>query len=77
MLGRYSLGSTTLFDAQISEADRPLIVGQALFGLGWGLIGYCPGPVFSSLALGYMEPVIVLLAMVGGAFLYKWVNAKG
>jgi uncharacterized membrane protein YedE/YeeE len=44
--------------------------------MGWGLIGYCPGPVFSSIALGYAEPVIVMLSMVAGAFLYKWVNAK-
>jgi len=60
----------------LTKADRPLIVGQMLFGLGWGVVGYCPGPVFSSLALGYMEPIIVVLAMVGGAFLYKWTNSK-
>jgi uncharacterized membrane protein YedE/YeeE len=59
----------------LTKADRPLILGQVLFGIGWGLIGYCPGPVFSSLALGYSEPFIVMLAMIGGAFLYKWVNA--
>jgi uncharacterized protein len=60
----------------LTKADRPLIVGQMLFGLGWGVVGYCPGPVFSSLALGYMEPIIVVLAMVAGAFLYKWFNSK-
>jgi hypothetical protein len=60
----------------LTKADRPLIVGQMLFGLGWGVVGYCPGPVFSSLALGYMEPIIVVLAMVAGAFLYKWTNSK-
>lgn len=59
----------------LTKADRPLIIGQAMFGVGWGLIGYCPGPVFSSLALGYSEPFIVMLAMVAGAFLFKWVNA--
>lgn len=60
----------------LTKADRPLIVGQLLFGIGWGLIGYCPGPVFSSLALGYAEPVIVMLAMVGGALLYKQIHVK-
>ncbi|MCU0842602.1 MAG: YeeE/YedE family protein [Thiobacillaceae bacterium] len=60
----------------LTKADRPLIVGQLLFGIGWGLIGYCPGPVFSSLALGYAEPVIVMLAMVAGALLYKQIHVK-
>lgn len=61
----------------LTKADRPLIVGQILFGIGWGVVGYCPGPVFSSLALGYAEPVIVTLAMIGGALLYKQLHAKG
>ena len=59
----------------LTKADRPLIIGQLLFGIGWGLIGYCPGPVFSALALGYAEPVIVMAAMIAGAFLYKWLQA--
>jgi len=60
----------------LTKADRPLIVGQILFGVGWGVVGYCPGPVFSSLALGYAEPIIVTLAMIGGALLYKQLHAK-
>jgi uncharacterized protein len=60
----------------LTEADRPLIIGQILFGIGWGVVGYCPGPVFSSLALGYAEPIIVTLAMIAGALLYKKLNAK-
>jgi uncharacterized membrane protein YedE/YeeE len=60
----------------LTKADRPLIVGQILFGVGWGVVGYCPGPVFSSLALGHTEPVIVTLAMVAGALLYKRLQAK-
>jgi uncharacterized membrane protein YedE/YeeE len=60
----------------LTKADRPLIVGQILFGVGWGVVGYCPGPVFSSLALGYAEPVIVTLAMVAGALLYKRLHSK-
>ena len=59
----------------LTKADRPLIIGQILFGIGWGLIGYCPGPVLSSLALGYSEPVIVMMAMIAGAFMYKWLSA--
>jgi uncharacterized membrane protein YedE/YeeE len=60
----------------LTKADRPLIVGQILFGVGWGVVGYCPGPVFSSLALGYAEPLIVTAAMIGGALLYKQVSTR-
>lgn len=60
----------------LTKADRPLIVGQILFGIGWGVVGYCPGPVFSAMALGYAEPFIVVLAMVGGALLYKQLHSK-
>ncbi len=60
----------------LTKADRPLVIGQTLFGIGWGLIGYCPGPVFSGLALGYSEPVIVMFAMVAGGFLFKLINDR-
>ncbi|MGA7180120.1 MAG: DUF6691 family protein [Thiobacillaceae bacterium] len=60
----------------LTKADRPLIIGQILFGMGWGMIGYCPGPAFSSFALGYTEPIIVVLAMTVGAFAYKLLNAR-
>ncbi|HEY2743694.1 MAG TPA: DUF6691 family protein [Polyangia bacterium] len=43
-----------LFDAAYptlarAPIDRPLVIGAAVFGLGWGLVGYCPGPAFVSL----------------------------
>jgi uncharacterized membrane protein YedE/YeeE len=60
----------------LTRADRPLIIGLALFGIGWGMIGYCPGPALSSFALGYAEPIIVLLSMMVGAFAYKFLSAK-
>lgn len=60
----------------LTKADRPLVIGQTLFGIGWGLIGYCPGPVFAGLALGESEPVIVMLAMVAGGFLFKLLNDR-
>jgi uncharacterized membrane protein YedE/YeeE len=59
----------------LTKVDRPLVIGQILFGIGWGIVGYCPGPVFSSLALGYAEPIIVTLAIIGGALLYRKLHA--
>lgn len=46
--------------------DRPLVIGAALFGIGWGLIGYCPGPAVASLLLGRRETWIFIAAMILG-----------
>lgn len=52
--------------------DRPLIVGSALFGIGWGLAGYCPGPAIASLGFGNPEALWFVPAMVAGAGLQRW-----
>lgn len=52
------------------EIDRPLILGSAIFGIGWGISGYCPGPGLTALAIGGINPIIFLLALVLGSFLY-------
>jgi uncharacterized membrane protein YedE/YeeE len=52
------------------DLDRPLILGAAVFGIGWGLTGFCPGPAFASLAFGLQESVVFVVAMVLGAWLH-------
>jgi uncharacterized membrane protein YedE/YeeE len=52
--------------------DTPLLGGAALFGIGWGLAGYCPGPVIASLGFGNAEALWFLPAMVAGAGLQRW-----
>jgi len=50
------------------DVDAPLVIGSALFGLGWGLAGICPGPALVNLA-GLSAPIIVFVAaMVLGMF---------
>jgi uncharacterized membrane protein YedE/YeeE len=51
--------------------DAPLLLGSALFGIGWGLAGYCPGPVIASLGLGNPEALWFVPAMVAGAALQR------
>ncbi len=46
--------------------DLRLIGGAVLFGIGWGLIGLCPGPAIASLAYGNLESVWFLIAMAAG-----------
>ena len=46
--------------------DRPLVAGALLFGIGWGLVGYCPGPALASLGLGRTETLVFLAAMLAG-----------
>ena len=46
--------------------DRRLITGAALFGVGWGLAGYCPGPAVESLASGNLGVVVFVSAMLLG-----------
>lgn len=57
--------------------DRPLMVGAMLFGIGWGLAGYCPGPALAGLGLGNGEAPIFLAAMVAGGLLQSWYAKHG
>lgn len=50
-----------------TRIDARLIGGAAIFGLGWGLAGYCPGPAISGLASGSMEPLVFVPAMLAGS----------
>jgi hypothetical protein len=60
-----------------SDIDAPLVAGSALFGIGWGLSGICPGPALVNLA-GLAAPMIVFVAaMVLGMFGYElWQRRK-
>jgi len=53
------------------QIDRPLIIGAALFGIGWGVIGYCPGPAVASLGFCFPEPFLVVVSILVGMLLYK------
>ena len=52
------------------EIDRRLLAGAAIFGVGWGLVGFCPGPAIASLAFGRWEPLVFVAAMLAGIWLY-------
>ncbi len=55
--------------------DGRLISGAALFGIGWGLAGYCPGPALVALTLGTTEPWLFVAAMIAGSLACKvWLD---
>jgi uncharacterized membrane protein YedE/YeeE len=59
------------------DLDANLIAGAAIFGAGWGLGGFCPGPALTSLACGAPAALIFVAAMVGGMYLHTWVTEMG
>ncbi|MEC5387516.1 YeeE/YedE family protein [Uliginosibacterium sp. H3] len=52
--------------------DPQLLIGSALFGIGWGISGYCPSPAIAALAAPNSETWIFLPAMLVGAGLQRW-----
>jgi hypothetical protein len=48
-----------------------LLAGAALFGAGWGLAGFCPGPAIASLAFGYWNSWLFVIAMLAGMLLHR------
>lgn len=52
-------------------ADRALVGGAVLFGLGWGVVGLCPGPAIATLTTGRWEAALFVAAMLAGMILYR------
>jgi uncharacterized membrane protein YedE/YeeE len=48
------------------EVDAPLVAGSAVFGIGWGITGFCPGGAIPMLGLGNIETPIFVLSMIAG-----------
>jgi uncharacterized protein len=57
----------TVFHMPTSKTiDAPIIVGPAIFGIGWGLGGFCPGPAFTALGTGSVQAISLVVAMIIG-----------
>jgi uncharacterized membrane protein YedE/YeeE len=54
------------------DIDRPLVMGSVLFGVGWGLVGLCPGPAVVNIASLSPRVFLFVLAMVAGMALQGW-----
>ena len=56
--------------------DRRLIAGSVVFGVGWGLAGFCPGPALVALGAGYVKALVFVAAMLLGMALFELVEAR-
>ncbi|MFK8138579.1 MAG: DUF6691 family protein [Bdellovibrionales bacterium] len=59
-----------------SDIDKNLLLGSALFGIGWGLGGLCPGPAIASLLDGSLEPVLFVGSSLLGMFVVNILKPK-
>lgn len=59
------------------DLDMPLIGGSALFGVGWGMVGFCPGPAIASVAWGLWPSFVFIAAMLAGAWLGNLTMRRG
>lgn len=64
-----------------TRIDRPLVIGSALFGVGWGLAGFCPGPALVTAAGGQPKAWLFVVAMLAGMALHtlftQWRRSRG
>ena len=56
------------------DIDPRLLAGSAIFGIGWGLSGYCPGPAISGLGFGAVETIVFATTMVAGMIVGRMIS---
>jgi uncharacterized membrane protein YedE/YeeE len=58
------------------EIDKRLVIGSLLFGAGWGLAGFCPGPGIVSMAAGEFKGLVFVAAMVAGMAVFEFTDRR-
>ena len=56
------------------QVDRKLVAGSLMFGVGWALAGFCPGPALVSVGAGHWQAAVFVLAMVVGMLALDWLS---
>jgi len=60
---------------QSRDIDARLVGGSIVFGIGWGLAGFCPGPAIVAFGAGFDQATVFVIAMLAGMLLYRVMNA--
>jgi uncharacterized membrane protein YedE/YeeE len=66
-----SLSGVPFHWPEATQIDRPLVLGSLMFGFGWGLAGFCPGPALVAMASGNDKAVVFVLSMMAGMVLFE------
>jgi uncharacterized membrane protein YedE/YeeE len=74
-------GSSTVLGAPIrlptaQQIDPRLLAGGLLFGVGWGLAGFCPGPALVALGMGGFKAVVFVCAMLVGMGIFQFLERR-
>jgi len=67
-----SFTGAPLPDPPSPRVDARLLAGSALFGIGWGIAGYCPGPALANVAHATSEAVVFVVALLAGSALCRY-----
>jgi len=54
-----------------THIDHKLVIGSLIFGVGWGLAGYCPGPSLTSVLQGGYKPLVFVVSMIAGMGVFE------
>lgn len=73
---KLSLVGTKIEMPTKTKITKKLIVGAMLFGIGWGLVGICPGPGIVLLGTGQWQAYVFIPAMIIGMLVYQWLEPK-
>ncbi|WDZ97024.1 hypothetical protein Herbaro_04325 [Herbaspirillum sp. WKF16] len=73
--GRSFLGLAMQLPAASGITPR-LLLGSALFGIGWGMAGFCPGPALVALGMGEGKALGFVLAMLAGMAVFEWLESR-
>jgi len=69
------LGATMKLPAS-REIDRRLVLGSLVFGIGWGIAGFCPGPGLVALGMGEAKALVFVAAMLAGMGAFEWFERR-
>lgn len=80
LIKRFNIKDLSGNEIKIKAKDNSLttryIVGGTLFGLGWAIVGACPGPLYALIGTGYLIFIVPLLAAIAGAGVYGVLQSK-
>jgi uncharacterized protein len=58
------------------QIDQRLVIGSLTFGVGWGIVGFCPGPALVALGMGQFKALVFVIFMLAGMGLFEWLEGR-